>query len=290
MCNKNGNKLRKLLTSTEIITLPGVYDCLSALTAEKAGFNTLFTSGFGIAGATYGKPDYGIISSTEMISAIKNILDVISVPLVVDLDTGYGNAVNVMKNVKEVCRLGAAGFILEDQVWPKRCGHMDGKQVIETSEYIEKLSAAVHTAREFDAVVIARTDSYAVHGLDEALKRDHVCLKAGADILFIEAPGSLEDMRTIANEFNGKWLFANMVEGGKTPILSHSELKSLGFKVVVYPLTGLFSSIKALTMSYNYLLSNNTSDGLNQMITFKDYEELIRFDEYKKIEKKYTNS
>ena len=115
-------------------------------------------------------------------------------------------------------------------------------------------------------------------------------MKAGADILFIEAPDSLEDMRTIANEFNGKWLFANMVEGGKTPILSHSELKSLGFKVVVYPLTGLFSSIKALTTSYNFLLSNNTSDGLNQMITFLDYEELIRFDEYKKIEKKYTNS
>ena len=286
----NGKKLRKLLNSAGMITLPGVYDCISALTAENAGFNTLFTSGFGIAAASYGKPDYGIISSTEMISAIRNILDVISVPLVVDLDTGYGNAINVTKNVKEVCRLGAAGFILEDQVWPKRCGHMDGKQVIETSEYIEKLSAAVHVAGEFGAVVIARTDSYAVHGLEEALRRGHECFNAGADILFIEAPGSLEDMRTIAKEFKGKWLFANMVEGGKTPILSHSELDSLGFKIVVYPLTGLFTSIKALTMSYNYLLSNNTSDGIKDMITFSEYEELIGLDEYKNTEKKYSNN
>ena len=146
----NGDKLRKLLKSTATITLPGVYDCLSALTAEKAGFNCLFTSGFGISASAYGKPDYGIISSTEMISVISNILNIISVPLVVDLDTGYGNALNVINNVKKVCELGAAGFILEDQVWPKRCGHMDGKQVIESSEYIEKLRAAVDTAKEYN--------------------------------------------------------------------------------------------------------------------------------------------
>lgn len=283
----NGDKLRKLLKSTATLTLPGVYDCLSALTAEKAGFNCLFTSGFGISASAYGKPDYGIISSTEMISVISNILNTISVPLVVDLDTGYGNALNVINNVKKVCELGAAGFILEDQVWPKRCGHMDGKQVIESSEYIEKLRAAVDTAKEYNAVVIARTDSYAVHGLDEAIKRGHECLNSGADILFIEAPGTVKDLTAISQEFEGKWLFANMVEGGKTPILSHKELESLGFKVVVYPLTGLFSSINALTMSYNYLLSNNTSVGLNKMITFSEYEQLIGLDRYIKTEKKF---
>ena len=284
----NGERLRKILESNKMITLPGVYDCLSALTAQKAGFKCLFTSGFGISASAYGKPDYGIVTATEMTTVIKNILDSINVPLVVDLDTGYGNAVNVMKNVNEVCSLGAAGFILEDQVWPKKCGHMDGKQVIEEGEYVEKLNAAIDAGKQYNAVVIARTDSYAVNGLEDAIKRGHKYFEAGADILFIEAPGKIEDLMAISEEFKGKWLFANMVEGGKTPILSHQELESLGFKVVVYPLTGLFSSINALTMSYNYLISNNTSIGYNDMITFSDYEELIGLEKYKKIENKYT--
>ena len=286
----NGEKLRKILETNKMITLPGVYDCLSALIAEKAGFKCLFTSGFGISASAYGKPDYGIITSTEMISVIKNILNSITVPLVVDLDTGYGNALNVIKNVKEVCCLGAAGFILEDQVWPKRCGHMDGKQVIDTEEYIEKLKAAKYAGDEYNAVIIARTDSYAVNGLNDAIERGHKYFKAGADILFIEAPGKVEDLKVISEEFKGKWLFANMVEGGKTPILSHKQLESLGFKVVVYPLTGLFSSIYALTMSYNYLLSNNTSTGYTDMITFSDYEELIGLEYYKEIENKFSGT
>jgi len=284
----NGEKLRNLLNSINTITLPGVYDCLSALTAEKAGFNCLFTSGFGISASAYGKPDYGLISSTEMIGVIKNIINVIKVPLVVDLDTGYGNSLNVEKNVKEVCELGAAGFILEDQVWPKRCGHMDGKQVIDSKEYVEKLKAARYASKQYSSVIIARTDSYAVNGLDDAIRRGHEYLNAGADILFIEAPGNVEDLTLIAKEFEGKWLFANMVEGGKTPILSHDELESLGFKLVVYPLTGLFSSIKALTMSYNYLLTNNTSTGIEEMITFSDYEELLELKKYKELEEKFS--
>jgi len=284
----NGERLRKILDSNKTITLPGVYDCLSALTAEKAGFKCLFTSGFGISASAFGKPDYGIITSTEMISVIKNIINSTNVPLVVDLDTGYGNALNVINNVKEVCRLGAAGFILEDQAWPKRCGHMDGKQVIEAEEYIEKLRAAKYASEQYNSIIIARTDSYAVNGLDDAIKRGHEYFKAGADILFIEAPGKVEDLKAISEEFKGKWLLANMVEGGKTPILSHNQLESLGFKVVVYPLTGLFSSINALTMSYNHLISNNTSEGYEEMITFSDYEELIGLKNYKEIENKFS--
>ena len=283
-----GEILRDLLSKGTTITLPGVHDCISAIAAENAGFKCLFTSGFGIAATAYGKPDYGIISSTEMINVIKNIISSIDVPLVVDLDTGYGNSLNVEKNVSEVCSLGAAGFILEDQVWPKRCGHMDGKQVIGSDEYLEKLLAAKYASEKYNAVIIARTDSYSVHGLDEALRRGHEYLSAGADILFIEAPGSTEDMRTIAEEFKGHWLFANMVEGGKTPILSHKELEKLGFKIVVYPLTGLFSSIKALTMSYNYLLINDTSAGLDEMITFSEFENLIKLDSYKNLERKFS--
>jgi len=286
----NGIKLRNILESNKMITLPGVYDCLSAITAEKTGFKCLFTSGFGISASAYGKPDYGIVTATEMIRVIQNILSSINVPLVVDLDTGYGNALNVIKNVKEVCGLGAAGFILEDQVWPKRCGHMDGKQVIEAEEYIEKLKAAKDAGDEYNAVIIARTDSYAVNGLDDAIQRGHKYFQAGADILFIEAPGKVEDLKVISEEFKGKWLFANMVEGGKTPILSHEQLESLGYKVVVYPLTGLFSSIHALTMGYNYLLTNNTSRGYERMIAFTEYEELIDLEKYKAIENKFSKT
>ena len=284
----SGIKLREILNINKTITLPGIYDCMSAIVAEKAGFKCLFTSGFGISASAYGKPDYGIISSTEMINVIKNIVNVITVPLVVDLDTGYGNALNVINNVKEVCRLGAAGFILEDQVWPKKCGHMDGKHVIESGEYIEKLKAAKYASEEYNSVIIARTDSLAVHGLEEAIRRGREYIKAGADILFIEAPGSEEELRAIAGEFNDTWLLANMVEGGKTPILSYNELKTLGFKIIVYPLTGLFSSIKALTIGYNYLKLNNTSIGHESMISFSDYEELISLDKYKETEKKFS--
>jgi len=284
----SGIKLREILNSNKTITLPGIYDCMSAIAAEKAGFKCLFTSGFGISASAYGKPDYGIISSTEMISVIKNIINVLTVPLVVDLDTGYGNALNVINNVKEVCRLGAAGFILEDQAWPKKCGHMDGKQVIDSGEYIEKLKAAKYASEEYNSVIIARTDSLAVHGLDEAIRRGHEYIKAGADILFIEAPGSEEELTAIALEFNDTWLFANMVEGGKTPILSYNELENLGFKIIVYPLTGLFSSIKALTTCYNYLKTYNTSIGHESMVSFSDYEELVNLDKYKEIENKFS--
>ena len=286
---RKGDMLRRILNDNKSLTLPGVYDCISALVAQKAGFECLFTSGFGISATAYGKPDYGIISSTEMINVIKNILDVIDVPLVVDLDTGYGNAVNVSNNVAEVCRLGVAGFILEDQVWPKRCGHMEGKDVIDSPGFVEKIRAAKDASGEYNAVLIARTDARAVHGLDEAISRGHKYLEAGADVLFIEAPESREEIERISEEFRQEMLFANMVEGGKTPILSHNELVNLGFKIIVYPLTGLFSSINTLTISYNYLKSKNTSSGLKNMIDFNQFEELINLKKYKDLENRFSS-
>ena len=166
---------------------------------------------------------------------------------------------------------------------------MDGKNVIEASEFVEKIKAAKSVSEEYNAVIIARTDSIAVHGIEEAIQRGHQYLEAGADILFIEAPEKREELEKIAKEFSSTMLFANMVEGGKTPILSHSYLESLGFKIIVYPLTGLFSSIKALSVSYNYLKLNNSSIGLDNIITFQQFEELIDLDKFRELEKKYSN-
>ena len=286
----NADRLRKILNSEKSVTLPGVYDCLSAIAAEKAGFESVFTSGFGISASSYGKPDYGLISSSEMLGVIKNIINSISIPLITDLDTGYGNVLNVVSIVEEVCKLGVGGFILEDQVWPKKCGHMEGKDVIDSDEFVEKIKAARFASGQNNTVIIARTDSLAVHGLDEALKRGHKYINAGADILFIEAPQNKEQLSTIAEEFHGTWLLANMVEGGKTPILTQSELEALGFKIIVYGLTGLFSSTKALTISYNYLKSHNSSSGYEDMVDFEEFEELINLPKYKELENKFSKN
>ena len=284
---KNSKLLRKILKEKDILVLPGVYDCLSAKIAENTGFEALFTSGFCISASTYGKPDYGLVSSTEILNSIANISNSISVPLVADIDNGYGNYLNVIETIEKLKKFDIAGVILEDQQWPKRCGHMEGKKVIDTSEHVEKIRAARST--DDDLIIIARTDSRAVYGLDEAIKRGEDYLNAGADILFIEAPESYDELKVISTYFKNNYLFANMVEGGKTPILSHSDLESLGFKIIVYPLTGLFSSINALSISYNYLKSNNTSIGLDNMIDFQQFEELIDLDKFRELEKKYSN-
>ncbi len=278
---------RKLLDESEIIVLPGVYDCLSAKVAEKAGFNSLFTSGFGIAASSYGKPDYGLVSSSEMLSSIMNIANSIKIPLVADIDNGYGNYLNVIETIEKLKSCDLAGVILEDQKWPKRCGHMEGKKVIEATEHTEKIKAA--RSVDQDLVIIARTDSREVLGLNEAIKRGKQYLEAGADILFIEAPHSQDELKQIADSFKNNYLFANMVEGGKTPIQSSDTLKELGFKVVVYPLTGLFSSVFALKKSYEYLKENNTSFGFGETIGFKDFEKIIDIEYYKDLEHKFKN-
>lgn len=276
---KHSEKLRQIIAGNEILVLPGVYDCLSAMIAEKTGFSALFTSGFGIAASGFGKPDYGIVSSSEMIESICRIADSVSVPLVADIDNGYGNYLNVIRTINQLLKYDIAGIILEDQKWPKRCGHMDGKQVIETSEHAEKIKAARSVDK--DLVVIARTDSRAVHGLDEAIERGKIYLEAGADILFIEAPQSEEELNIIADAFPENYLFANMVEGGKTPVLSTRELEKIGFKIVVYPLTGLFAAANSLKNIFLDLKNSGSSPENDDKISFKEFEDIIDLDNYK---------
>ena len=197
-----------------------------------------------------GRPDYGFLTATEMITSVGRIAASVGIPVVADIDTGYGNALNVMRTVEDVVSAGAAGIILEDQVWPKKCGHFEGKRVIPMEEHEEKIHAAVVARGESGLVIIGRTDARAPHGLGDAIRRGRAYHEAGADVVFIEAPESVEELKEIAAAFPGVPLFANMVEGGKTPILTARELGELGFKIAVFPLQPLFLGYE----SYRVLL------------------------------------
>jgi len=282
-----GQKLREMLSGPGILVLPGVHDCVSAKLAERAGFGAAFTSGFGISGATLGKPDYGFLTATEMITSVGRITASVGIPVVADIDTGYGNALNVMNTVEQVVTAGAAGVILEDQVWPKKCGHFEGKHVIPMEEHAEKIRAAVEARGESGLVIIGRTDARAPLGLDEAIRRGRAYYEAGADVVFIEAPQSVEELKEIAAAFPGVPLFANMVEGGKTPVLDARELGELGFKIAVFPLTALFSATKAIESCFAYLRKHGTTAGYGDMITFKDFEEIIDIPKYRELERKF---
>ncbi len=283
-----GQKLREILSDPGILVLPGVHDCVSAKLSQKAGFEVAFTSGFGISATMLGKPDMGFLNATEMLWSVSRIVSSVDVPVVVDIDTGYGNPLNVMRTVEEVVRIGGGGIILEDQQWPKKCGHFDGKQVITMSEHVEKIHAAVEARGDTELVIVGRTDSRASLGIDEAINRGRAYSEAGADVVFIEAPKSVEELKEIAGAFdNDVPLFANMVEGGKTPFLSSKELEELGYKIVVYPLAGLFSATKAIESCFAHLKENGTTEGYSDMSNFKDFEEVIDTAKYREQESKF---
>lgn len=286
----NGQKLRKIISDPGILVLPGVHDCVSAKLSQKTSFKVAFTSGFGISATMLGRPDFGFLTATEMLWSVNRIVNSVDIPVVVDIDTGYGNPLNVIQTVEEVVRIGAAGIILEDQQWPKKCGHFDGKQVITEQEHVEKIHAAVEARGDSELVIVGRTDSRASSGIDEAVNRGRAYYEAGADIIFVEAPQSVEELKQIAEAFDKKVpLFANMVEGGKTPFLSAKELEELGYKIVVYPLAGLFSATKAIELCFSHLMENGTSEGFGDMLKFKDFEEVIETEKYREIESKFKS-
>jgi len=282
-----GNKLRELLSLPGILALPGLYDCVSALIAEKTGFEAAFTSGFSISASTLGKPDFGYLSATEMLWSVSRIVKSVDIPVIADIDTGYGSPLNVIHTVEEIVRIGAGGIILEDQEWPKKCGHFEGKRVISIEEYVEKIKAAVHARGDSGLVIVGRTDSRASHGLDDAIRRGHEYHKAGADIVFVEAPQSVEELKEIASSFPGVPLLANMVEGGKTPFLRTQELEQLGYKIVVYGLSGLFSAAKAIELCLKHVKENGTSQGFETMLGFKDFEKIIGTESYRELESRF---
>ncbi len=280
--------LRKLLEEPGIIVLPGVYDCIGAKLIEKVGFEVVFTSGFGISGATLGKPDFGLLTATEVIYSVGRMADAVSIPLVADIDTGYGNPLNVYRTVSDLRRFDVAGFILEDQLWPKKCGHFAGKRVIPKEEHVEKIRAAVEARGESGMVIIGRTDARAPLGLDDAIERGHAYREAGADVVFVEAPQSIEELRAVAEAFPETPLFANMIEGGKTPLLTAAELEELGYKIVVFPLSGLFAATSAMAACFEHLKTHGTTDGFDiGSVSFGEFEDLIGVPAFRERERRF---
>ena len=241
-------RFRELIYSDDIFVMPCCHDGLSAKVFEEAGFEGLSAAGYGLTGSLLGKPDIGLLSGMELVNQYKNIIDAVDIPVFVDIDTGYGDVNNVIRIVKECERIGAAGLFIEDQSWPKRCGHMEGKSVISVEEYLPKLKAALATRENPDFTIMARTDAAAVFGVDEAVRRAEIYAKNGADILFVEALPAKEDMRKVNSVLKDLKTpsMANMIEGGKSPLLPAAELKELGYSAVVYPCSSVYTVVKAL--------------------------------------------
>lgn len=277
--------LRNLLAEPGIIAAPAVYDCLGSKLAEKAGFSFVFTSGFGMSASLLGLPDLGFLTATEMLNQVRNIIKSVDIPVICDIDTGYGNVLNVRRTVEDMVGFGAAGIILEDQEWPKRCGHFEDKKVIKTEEMVKKIKAAVTAKNNSDLVIIGRTDARAIYGLEEALYRGKKYQEAGADIIFIEAPQSREELEKIANYFPDVPLLANVIEGGKTPCLSLQELDRIGFKIVAYALSGLLSSTNSMLNCFQQLQEKGSTDMTNNTFQFDEFKALIEVEKYREIER-----
>ncbi len=289
MYNKTRVSLRdQLEDKNRIIVLPGVFDALSAKIAENVGFEAMFQTGYGSSAALLGMPDFGLLNSGETVDNAMRIIRAVRVPVLVDADTGYGNPLNVWRLVRDLESLGAAGIFLEDQVWPKRCGHMAGKDVIPKDEYILKLKAALEARQSKDFIIVARTDARAPIGLEEAIERGKAYKKAGADVVFVEAPRSVEELKKVANEIEAP-LVANMIEDGVTPNLSAKELLKLGYRIAVFPLSAIYSATFAMRQVLTELKNTGTTkEARNIMVTFKDFNEFMNLDHFVDLEKRYA--
>lgn len=290
MHNKRKISIReRLADANDIIILPGVYDALTAKIAEDVGFETAFQTGYGTSASLLGMPDFGFLNAGETLENAKRIINSVNIPILVDIDTGYGNPLNVWKIVKDLERIGAKGIFLEDQVWPKRCGHMTGKTVISKEEYILKLHAAIDAREDNEFIIVARTDSLAQFGIEEAIERGKEYKRIGADVIFIEAPKTIDQMKLIAKEIKAP-LLANMIEEGITPNLTADQLRKMGFKMVVFPLSALYSATFAIKQTLQTLKKTGTTKELkNKMITFQEFNDLVNLSAYSKLEKKYSS-
>lgn len=269
------------------LIMPGVYDALSAKIASRTGFEVIFITGYSLAATLLGEPDFGLLTQTEVVAASQRICSVVDTPVIVDADTGYGNALNVIRTVHDLRRAGAAGMFLEDQVWPKRCGHMKGKLVIPLDEQLKKLKAAIAAKEGKPFFIVARTDSRQALGLNEAITRGIAFKEAGADAVFIEAPESKEEMREIARQVPGP-LVANMLERGVTPLMGPEELKSLGFELIVWPLAPLYGVAQTLTDVYETLRRQGSTETiLDRLMPFNQFNEIVGLEEKYALDAKY---
>jgi 2-methylisocitrate lyase-like PEP mutase family enzyme len=280
-------RVQAILDEHKSIVFPGVYDTLSAKLAARAGFPMAFISGYSVAATAIGEPDLGLLTQTELVAQARRVCRSVEIPIIVDADTGYGNPLNVIRTVRELIDAGAAGCFLEDQQWPKKCGHMRGKRVIDREEYFDKIRAAVDARGDADFFIVARTDSLAVLGMDEAITRVTQARDLGADASFVEAPNSLEELAEIGRRAPGP-VVANMIEKGRTPVLPKQKLAEFGFHLILYPLAGLFAAAHGLASIYDTIRKHDTTLGAETgLMAFDEFNELIGVDAKYKLAERY---
>ena len=267
---------RALINGNEPLILPAAHDVLSAKIIEDAGFDALTTSGFGIAASLLGMPDVGLLTMPEMVDVLRNMANATTIPILADGDEGFGSERNVARTVREFEDAGVSGINIEDQVFPKQCGHTKGKQVVPLETFLAKLKTAINSKRDLNFVVLARIDSLAVNGIHDAIHRAKEAARVGADVIFIEAPPSAEDLKLIGESIKNKPLLVNRLEGGKTPPLSTNELFQMGFKLQVFPLTTILATHFAVTKAVDNLKSGNVK---NELTSFENFREFVGFPE-----------
>jgi 2-methylisocitrate lyase-like PEP mutase family enzyme len=280
--------LRQLLTGDELVIAPGAYDGLTARLVELAGFPVVYATGAGISNSQLALADVGLLTMNEMLEQVRKMTGVVNIPVICDIDTGYGNAVNLYRTVQEFIRAGAAAVQIEDQIIPKKCGHFEGKQLIPFDESVQKVRAAVEARGQDHLVIIARTDAIAVEGVPEALRRAKAYHEAGADALFVEAPRTPDELAEIGRSLPGIKI-ANIVEGGRTPIMPAATLTEMGFKIAIYANLVLRSSVKAIQASLEHLRANGDTHAIvDRMITMEERARVTQKDFLDSLEKRFT--
>lgn len=281
-------KMRELLKTKKMVVAPGAHDAMTAKIIGRLGFDAVYMTGYGQSASHLGQPDVGLMTMSEMVARAANIVEAAGVPVIADADTGFGNAVNVMRTVREYEKAGVAVIQLEDQVMPKKCGHMIGREIIPMDEMVGKIKAAVDTRNNSDFMIMARTDARTIMGIEEAIKRGQAYKEAGADIVFIESPESVEEMKMITNQIDG-YTLANMVEGGRTPLLKNQELEAIGYNLTIYPTASIYVATKAMVDLWTALKNDDTTANvMDKMVTFAEFNDLIGLDAIREIERNYA--
>jgi carboxyvinyl-carboxyphosphonate phosphorylmutase len=286
---QNAPRLTELLHAQEPILAPGAYDALTARLIEQGGFPAVYMTGFGTSASLLGRPDVGLLTMSQMVDNARRIAQAVDVPVIADADTGYGNPLNVIRTVQEYELAGVSAIHIEDQVMPKKCGHMENKQVIAAAEMIEKIRAAVEARRSSEFLITARTDARAVEGLDSALRRARAYSEAGADILFVEAAQNEDEVAQVARAFPNVPLLFNWAEGGKTPPLPLERLKELGYRIIIFPISALLTAAKAV----RGILAEIKTEGTPRRIfsdgsSFREFNEMIGLGEIQELEKRFA--
>lgn len=287
---KKTEKLRELIHRKEILVVPGGFSPIVGMIAEQIGFQAVYMSGYAVSAFKLGLPDVGLMTMPEALETAKAMARAVNIPLICDVDTGYGNALNVLRTVGEFESIGVAGIQIEDQIWPKRCGHMEGKELIPSERMVGHIRAALDARQDKDFVIVARTDARTVLGFDEAIRRANLYAKAGADVIFVESPLSLKEIEEIPKQVKIP-LLINMAEGGKTPLLTNQELQDLGYRVVIWPTSSTWAAGKAIEGVLRELMDKGTTaHWLEEMMIFPEFNKLLGLENIMGLQKKYVGS